>query len=80
MSIKVKESVDIPKFDNANSLLGWMITKWRNMSDSPRGFVILDKTDLKQIIQAYDGMEENLCQNERPESKENGVSIDDSSL
>lgn len=75
MSIKLKESVDIPRFDNANDRLGWMITKWKNMSESPRGFVILDKTDLKQIIQAYDSIEGKLCQNECPESKESEMGI-----
>ena len=80
MSFSKKEVLEIPELSSANEMLGWLITQWRETARTTRGLIILDRDDLKQIIQAYDSMEEKLCQNERPESKESEVSTNDSDL
>lgn len=70
MSFGLKEFVEIPEFDNASEMLGWLIVQWRKTISLTRGLIIMDKQDLKRIAQAYDGMEEKLCQNKWPESNE----------
>lgn len=80
MSFSKKEVLEIPELSSANEMLGWLIARWREAARTTRGLIILDRDDLKQIIQAYDSMEEKLCRNKRPESKESKVSTNDSDL
>lgn len=81
MSLEMKKSINIPWFDNANEMLEWLIAQWRETAKTTRGIVLLDGSDLRQIIRLYDNMgKKKLCRNKRPESKESRVSTNDFNL